>query len=981
MLRATAGSILVNAALPQDLRDYSRTLDKASTAALLRGIAEKYPERYREISHRLLRAGQLVSHATGAFSFGPEHLRRAPSAERIAQQLREELDALLDDDSLDGPELDTKVLQLVSRWMDAMRDEVFQESAKENNPLVDQVTGASRGNKLNLSSLRGADLLYVDHRDRPIPFPVLRSYSQGLRPSEYWAGSYGARKGVVDVKMCLAAGTLVLMADGSSRAIEEIRPGDRVVGSDGEGRVSVCRVTSVFANGRRPCVEYRFRIANRTFLRSSELHVTATPEHRVLAWDTRERVFRQVELRELAGQKELQAVLPRGGLDDGTPAEEALLWGAFLPHADLQNEACVLRGVSRPILDLLDERLRPLGFKLVLRADGAGVLVAELARGDTLERLEKLRSLLAVPCPSRQLPDELWSWDAASVGRFVGAAIGVHPNRRIFMLRTRSKPLALGLIRLLGMRFGYWPSLGFDGGSAWAGKDRYVEIRGRYTGLPEAVCSFGPAQEILQEQRVLPEPGTFAGRLVLLYQQSAGERETYDLEVDHPHHLFVLASGLISSNSTRDAGYLGKVLNQVVHRQIVTDIDGPEEDEGHKTAEGEALPRGLPVDTDDPDNEGALLAQPAGGYPRNTVLTARVLSDLRDKGIRRILVRSPAVGGPADGGVYARDVGVREYGRLPVRGEQVSMAAAQALAEPLSQGALSSKHSGGVAAAAANAAVSGFERIEQLIQIPKTFKGGATHAEHDGVVTAIEDAPGGGKYVWIDGRHRHYVARGLNVTVAKGERVEAGDTLSEGLPNPAAVVAHKGIGEGRRYFATLLRQAYRDAGLKAHRRNAELLAKGLIDHVRMQQDVGHWLAEDVVPYRQVEHQWEPRPGWRWAKPEEALGKYLERPVLHYTLGTKVRPSVLRQLQEFGVRRVAVHDEPAPFQAEMVRGAANLQYDEDWLTRMYGAGLKRSLLEAAHRGAVSDPTGTSFVPALAYPEELGLSGKVVVPKRP
>jgi len=73
------------------------------------------------------------------------------------------------------------------------------------------------------------------------------------------------------------------------------------------------------------------------------------------------------------------------------------------------------------------------------------------------------------------------------------------------------------------------------------------------------------------------------------------------------------------------------------------------------------------------------------------------LKHLKRLGKNRILVRSPLVGGSPSGGIYARDVGIRETGKLPGRGEQVGLQAAQALSEPISQGQLSAKHSGGVA--------------------------------------------------------------------------------------------------------------------------------------------------------------------------------------------------------------------------------------------------------------------------------------------
>jgi hypothetical protein len=63
---------------------------------------------------------------------------------------------------------------------------------------------------------------------------------------------------------------------------------------------------------------------------------------------------------------------------------------------------------------------------------------------------------------------------------------------------------------------------------------------------------------------------------------------------------------------------------------------------------------------------------------------------------------------------------------------------------------------------------------------------------------------------------------------------------------------------------------------------------------------------------------------------------------------------------------------------MIRGMANLQHDPDWVTRMFGSGLKGSLLEGAQRGATSDPHGTSFVPGLARAVDFGRKGKVITP---
>jgi hypothetical protein len=67
---------------------------------------------------------------------------------------------------------------------------------------------------------------------------------------------------------------------------------------------------------------------------------------------------------------------------------------------------------------------------------------------------------------------------------------------------------------------------------------------------------------------------------------------------------------------------------------------------------------------------------------------------------------------------------------------------------------------------------------------------------------------------------------------------------------------------------------------------------------------------------------------------------------------------------------------------MVRGMYQLQHDPDWMTQMYGSGLKKSLLESVARGGVSEERGTSFVPSLATGTDFGeVPDRAVVQPKP
>jgi DNA-directed RNA polymerase subunit beta' len=616
MIRTTVGQVLVNRHLPPDLRDFGRVLDKEGIESLFQQVAERHPDKYVDVAKRLSDVGRDVAYQTGGFSFGLADMQPAQAALRAREAIEHEVQSIHSRPDLDDAAKEKAIVAVANKYQAKLQDEIFGEAMAKGNPLAQQILSGARGNKMNLKSLLGADLMYTDHHGREIPIPVLNPYPHGLSPVEYWAGAFGARKGVADTKF-----------------------------------------------------------------------------------------------------------------------------------------------------------------------------------------------------------------------------------------------------------------------------------------------------------------------------------------------------------ATQEAGFFAKQLTQAAHRLVVTGLDAAEPPDKYTI-------RGLPVDVDDPDNAGAYLAHPAGPYRRNTLLTPRVLGDLKARDIKRILVRSPTVGGPPMGGVYTCDVGVRERGFAATPNDYVGIAAAQSLSEKLTQGQLGSKHSGGVAGA--DKSVTGFKFINQLVQVPKTFKGVAAHAQLDGVISAVREAPQGGHYVDVSGQE-HYVPQGRDVLVQPGDKVEAGDVLSEGTPNPAEIVAHKGIGEGRRHFTAAFRDAYRRSGMYADRRNIELLARGLIDHVRVTEEFGDHIEDDVVPYQHVENNWEPREGSEVLAPRSAVGKYLERPVLHHTIGTRVKPSMLSELETFGVTNLAVHRDPPPFEPVMIRGMETLAHDPDWMVRHLGSGLAKSTLRAVHRGGTSDEAGTSYVPALARRIDFGRHG--------
>lgn len=604
----TVGQLLINSALPEDHRDYGRVWDKSSMRKFLTDMTSKLsPDQYREMVQQLTLIGLKSARQSPSSSFSLESLKPPKAKREITDALRKEVRQIVR--SIKDPaQRNDAIVDVALKYQKDLVEKVYQESLQSDNPFAMQVYAGARGNKNQLASMIGSDLLYSDNKGRPVPIPVLNSYSEGVDPVEYWAGSYGARAGAIDTK------------------------------------------------------------------------------------------------------------------------------------------------------------------------------------------------------------------------------------------------LAVG-----------------------------------------------------------------------------------------------------------DAGYFAKRLTAAAHRLVVTDED---------IEDGQ----GLMVEVEDPDSIGGVLARDEGQFKKGTYIDATVLKALNTAGKKKVMVYSPVAAISAMGGLPRLAAGVREHGKLAEIGMNVGITAAQAIAEPVSQGMLNSKHSGGVSKGKAKRTITGFNYLNQLVEVPKTFTDGAPVSKADGIVGKIEAAPQGGNYVYVN-NERYYVPAEQSVSVKQGQTLEAGDALSDGIINPKDIAELKGIGEARRHFVKQFKSALQENGLPVHRRNVEVVARGLINQVELTEPdvVEGAYPEDIVSYDYMASRYKPRQGFQSGDPSKYLNHYLEKPILHYSIGTRITPSVAKELKESGFSEVTVHKNPPPFKPTMTRAMMSLLGDRDWMVQLGGFNLKKTFLDNVQRGSASQIHGTSWIPALATGE--------------
>ena len=170
-------------------------------------------------------------------------------------------------------------------------------------------------------------------------------------------------------------------------------------------------------------------------------------------------------------------------------------------------------------------------------------------------------------------------------------------------------------------------------------------------------------------------------------------------------------------------------------------------------------------------------------------------------------------------------------GNIVEIGEAVGIMGAQSIGEPGTQLTMRTFHTGGVAG---TDITQGLPRVEELFEA-RIPKGKATIAEIDGIVSKIEDASGRTKiYIKNDKEVReHLTMYGAKLRVEKGDKVSAGEQLTEGSVSPKELLAVTDPNTVQQYILKEVQKVYRSQGVDINDKHVELIAKRMISQIRI----------------------------------------------------------------------------------------------------------------------------------------------------
>lgn len=281
---------------------------------------------------------------------------------------------------------------------------------------------------------------------------------------------------------------------------------------------------------------------------------------------------------------------------------------------------------------------------------------------------------------------------------------------------------------------------------------------------------------------------------------------------------------------TADSGYLTRRLVDVAQDVIVREDDcGTTEGilvhsifEGNEEIEklrDRIIGRLSSEDILHPETKEVIVAA-------NQEITEEVADAIDQAGIKELYIRSVLTCRSRYGvciHCYGRNLAT---GKLVDVGEAVGIIAAQSIGEPGTQLTMRTFHTGGVAG---DDITQGLPRVEELFEARKP-KGQAIISELSGICK-IAEVKGIRKISVIadDGEEKSYqVPFGSRIKVKEGNRVTAGDLLTEGSANPHDILKVKGIYGVQMYLVQEVQSVYKSQGVWINDKHIEVTVRQML---------------------------------------------------------------------------------------------------------------------------------------------------------
>ncbi len=215
----------------------------------------------------------------------------------------------------------------------------------------------------------------------------------------------------------------------------------------------------------------------------------------------------------------------------------------------------------------------------------------------------------------------------------------------------------------------------------------------------------------------------------------------------------------------------------------------------------------------------------------DTMISMEIAQNIDASGITELEVRS-VLTCDTDYGVCSHCYGVNLANGKPVNvGEAVGIIAAQSIGEPGTQLTMRTFHTGGVAG---GDITQGLPRVEELFEARKP-KGLAVIAELAGTVSFRETKKKKEVVITSDSGEvaSSQIVFGSRLRVEAGDRVEAGQMITDGSVNPHDILRVVGVRGVQEYITSEVQRVYRLQGVDINDKHVEIIIKQMLGKMRV----------------------------------------------------------------------------------------------------------------------------------------------------
>ena len=284
---------------------------------------------------------------------------------------------------------------------------------------------------------------------------------------------------------------------------------------------------------------------------------------------------------------------------------------------------------------------------------------------------------------------------------------------------------------------------------------------------------------------------------------------------------------------TADSGYLTRRLVDVCQDVIVNELDCGDTRgmdivlEGDNTKEFIERIDGRYVMTDILGDKGEVIVE------KDAMISPEQAQAIANAGIRKVKIRS-ILNCKSAHGVCAKCYGKNMASGNSVKlGEAVGIIAAQSIGEPGTQLTMRTFHTGGVALS--GDITNGLPRVEELFEARRP-KGQALVAEIAGEVSIDNE-----KHVLTilpakaDSEKKDYkLVFGQKLKVENGQKVAAGEVLTQGSIYPQDLLRTKGAKDVQEYIIKEVKIPYASAGVDINEKHIEIVVRQMLRKVKIE---------------------------------------------------------------------------------------------------------------------------------------------------